>query len=102
MVCHLSGLCIYAGIPNPIGPLVVWLIKGKEHPFVDDQGKEALNFQISIMIYAFISAILIFLAIGLILLPLLALAHLILTIVGAVHARDGKAYRYPMTIRFIR
>ena len=69
MLCHLSA---FAGYVFPfggiVGPLVVWLIKKDEMPFVDDQGKEALNFQISVLIYAIVSFVLIFVLIGIILL----------------------------------
>lgn len=55
MLAHLSCLVCYLGVPSFLGPLVVWLIKKEEYPFVDDQGKEALNFHICVMIVAAIA-----------------------------------------------
>jgi uncharacterized Tic20 family protein len=104
MLCHLSALAGYVGIPfgNVIGPLVVWLVKKDQLPFVDDQGKEALNFQISVMIYGLVCVPLAFLLIGIPLLIALALFHLVATIVAAVKANTGVAFRYPLCIRFIK
>jgi uncharacterized Tic20 family protein len=87
---------------NVIGPLVIWLLKKEIDPFVDDQGKEALNFQISITIIGIVCALLIFVGIGLILLVLLGLFWLIFTIIATIKANSGVAYRYPFTIRLIK
>lgn len=103
MLCHLSALAGFI-IPfgNVIGPLVIWMIKKDEFPLVDDQGKESLNFQISMTIYYIISAILIIVLIGILLLIGLAVFSLIMIIIAMMKANDGVAYRYPMTIRFIK
>lgn len=103
MLCHLAGLACYIDVPfgNILGPLVVWLIKKEEFPFVDEQGKEALNFQISMTIYGIIAGILIIVLIGIPLLLGLLVAHIVLVIVAAIRANDGESYRYPVTIRFI-
>ena len=85
-----------------MGPLVVWLIKKSEHPFVDDQGKEALNFQISMTIYGIVAGLLIFVLIGIPLLIGLIVANLVLIIIAAVKASNGESFRYPCTIRFIK
>ena len=106
MACHLAALCMYIGIPfgNILGPLVVWMIKKNESPFIDDQGKESLNFQISMTLYTIVPILFCITIIGLLVgIPLfiaLGLVHLILTVVGAVRASSGEQYRYPMTIRF--
>ncbi|GHC13367.1 DUF4870 domain-containing protein [Cerasicoccus arenae] len=104
MLCHLSALAMFTSIPlaNILGPLIVWLIKKNEIPSVDQHGKEALNFQISMAIYMAIAAILIFVGIGVILLPVLAIADLILVIIASVKANNGEPYQYPITIRFIK
>jgi uncharacterized Tic20 family protein len=106
MFCHLAGLAgfvipvILSGI---IAPLIIWQIKKDEHPFLDENGKEALNFQISIGIYEFVSFLLIFVfCIGAILLPAVAIFDLVLMIIAAVKANNGESYRYPLTIRFIK
>jgi uncharacterized protein len=102
MAAHLSSLSGFV-IPlgNIIGPLVVWLIKREQYPYVDAQGKEAVNFNISILIYGIVSAILILLLVGILLIIAVLIAWLVLTIVAAVKAANGEGYRYPLTIRFI-
>jgi uncharacterized protein len=104
ILCHLSALVLFIGIPfgNIIGPLVVWLIKKNELPLVDQEGKESLNFQISMTIYASAAAILILLLIGFPLLIGLMITDLILTIIAAVKVSNGESYRYPLTIRLIK
>ena len=103
MLCHLSALagCI---IPfgNIIGPLIVYSMKKDEYAFVADQGKESLNFQISILIYLAISCLAVLLLVGILLLIIVGLAGLILTVVASVRANDGEYYRYPLTIQFIK
>ena len=103
MFCHLSALLGYV-IPfgNIIGPLIVYSMKKDEYPFVADQGKESLNFQISVLVYLFISLILVFIALGILFLILVPLIALILTVVASVRANDGEYYRYPLCIRFIK
>ena len=97
MLCHLTA--IFLGF---IGPLIFWLIKREEMPFVDDQGKEALNFQITVAIAMFVSGVLAFVLIGFILMPLVGLADLIFCIMGSVAANKGERYRYPVAIRLIK
>jgi uncharacterized Tic20 family protein len=104
MICHLSAL---AGLVVPvigciIGPLVIWQIKKEEFPFLDEQGKEAVNFQISILIYGIVAGLLCFVCVGFVLLPAVAVFDLIFLLIAAVKANDGHHYRYPLTIRFIK
>jgi uncharacterized Tic20 family protein len=84
-----------------IGPLIVWLIKKDESSFINIQGRELINFQLSILIYAVICIPLCFVLIGIPLLILVGLASLILTIIGLVKATEGKIYRFPLTIRML-
>lgn len=105
MLCHLSSfLTIFAGA-NVIAPLVIWMVKRDSSPLIADQGKEVLNFQITMMVlYAvavacFFTVILI--PITILLAVVLPLWHLVLTIVGAIKAYDGQYYRYPLTLRLI-
>jgi len=104
MLCHLLALCGLLGVPfgHIIGPLVIWLIKREESPFIDACGKEALNFQISMTLYIIVSALLAFVIIGFILLPAILLINLVLTIIASIKASEGTFYQYPLTIRFIR
>lgn len=100
---HLSALTLYLGVPfgNIIGPLVIWLIKKDTTPFVDDQGREALNFQISVLIYSLVAGILCLLLIGFVLLALLAVFQIACVIIAAIKANQGESFRYPLTIRFL-
>ena len=102
MFCHVST---FAGFVFPFGniiaPLIIWLIKKDEFPMVLDQGKEAVNFQITMTIYFFISLLLIIVVIGIPLLIGLGLFDLIVTVIAAIKSSEGEKYRYPMTIRFI-
>jgi uncharacterized protein len=103
MLCHLAALSGYFSVIGWIvGPLVVWLVKKDQYPFVDDQGKESLNFQISVMIYAIVCVILMLVLIGFLLLPLLGVFHVVMVIIASVKANDGETFRYPLTMRFIR
>jgi uncharacterized Tic20 family protein len=96
----IAGLVIPLG--NIIAPLVIWLIKKDESAYVDYHGKEALNFQLTMTLAMFVSAILIFVLIGIPLLIVVAIADLILSIMAAVRANEGEHYRYPFNIRFIQ
>ena len=104
MICHLAGL---AGLVVPvvgciIGPLIVWQIKKEEFSFVDEQGKEAVNFQISMLIYGIVAGLLCFVCVGVVLLPAVAIFDLIFLLIAAVKANNGEHYRYPLTIRFVK
>jgi len=105
MLCHLSAFAGYV-VPIPfaniVGPLVVWLIKKDQYPLVDDQGKESLNFQISMCIWSLLAALLILVVVGLFLLIGLIIFGIVVTIIAAVQANAGVCYRYPLTIRFLR
>lgn len=103
MGCHLAALAGFI-IPfgNIIGPLVLWLMKRDESEFVNDQGKESLNFQITVTILAIVSGILIIVVIGIVLLILVAIFSLVMIILAAVKASEGEKYRYPFNIRLIQ
>jgi len=103
LICHLSGLSGYL-IPfgNLIVPIIIWSMKKDEMPMVDAHGKEVINFQISFSIWIFISAIFVFLLIGIPLLIGLVVMQVILIIIGAIKADNGELYHYPLTIRFIK
>ena len=103
LFAHLSALVGYI-IPfgSIIGPLLIWQIKKNQMPFVDDQGKEALNFQITVAIVAIVCFILIFILIGILLLWALAIVNLIFIIIAALAANNGQAYRYPFALRLIK
>lgn len=110
MIVHLSALVGFL-IPfgNVLGPLVIWVIKKDELPEVDRHGKEALNYHISISIYLAvawaITLVLTLVFIGILLVPVVAIANIILMalfpVLAGVKANEGGWYDYPMTIRFI-
>ena len=102
MFCHLSALIGFIfPFGNIIAPLVIWILKKDQYPLVNEHGKEAINFQISMTIYFIASIILIFLLIGIPLLILLGLFELIAIVIAAVQANDGKLFKYPLSIRFL-
>ena len=86
MLCHLIAVAGFI-IPfaNLFGPLVIWLIKKDEFPLVNDQGKESVNFQITITIYVFISIILIFVVIGILLIIAVVIFNLIVIIIATIN-----------------
>lgn len=103
MLIHLSGLAGYF-IPfgNLIAPFILWMIKKDQSPYIDDQGKEAINFQISITLYAVISIILILLLIGIAMIAMVGLFGLVFIIIAAIKANEGVYYRYPLTLRLVK
>ncbi len=104
MLCHLSALVMYLGIPfgNVLGPLIFWLVKKDDHPFIDDQGKESLNFQITMTLAMIASGILCAILIGLPMLFVILIANFVMPLIGAVQASKGETYRYPFVIRLLR
>jgi uncharacterized protein len=102
MLCHLS---IFSGLliplANIIAPLIIWLIKRDEMPFVNHNGKEALNFQITYLIAFIVSSALTTVLIGFLMLAVLVPAWVILTIIATVKASKGEYYRYPLILRLI-
>ncbi len=107
VVAHLSALVALAGVPSFIGPLVVWVLQRDRDPFVAEQAREALNFNLSLLVYAGAAVAVSILTIGLGLLVVIpaaivaALAWLVLTVLAAVRAAEGKTYRYPLTLRLV-
>jgi len=99
MLAHLLGLLF--GI---LGALIYWLVnKDKnETPFVQEQAQEVLNFQINVFAAMIISCILMVIIIGFLLVPVIALAALVLSIIGAIKANNGESFRYPFIIRLIK
>jgi uncharacterized Tic20 family protein len=104
MACHLAA---FAGFIIPVGggllgPLVVYLIKHHEFPFVDDQGKESLNFQITMVIAYAISGLLVLAGIGVVLLAAASIYEIVMIVIASVQASNGVWYRYPVCLRLIR
>lgn len=97
MLCHL--LAIFTCF---IGPLVIWLIKKDDHPYIDEQGKEALNFQITVVLASIVSGILSVVCIGVFMLAAVSIANLVFCIIATVKTNNGEHYRYPVSLRLIK
>ena len=103
MLCHLgalSGFLLPFG--HVLGPLVIWAVKRDESAFIDEQGKEALNFQLTMTIGFFISLALVFILIGFALIGVLCVYDFVMIVVAAIKTNEGTQYRYPFAIRFIK
>ena len=102
MFAHIGTFSsIFVPLGNIIAPIVIWQMKKNESPFVVEQAKESLNFQISLMIYSLVSILLCFIIIGFFLIFALVIFGMIIVIVAGVKANEGENYRYPMTLRLI-
>jgi uncharacterized Tic20 family protein len=103
MIIQLSA---FSGYLIPLGslivPLILWQIWRKKDNYIDEMGKEAINFEISMLIYYFISLILCFVIIGFLLLFAVAIFHFAYIIIAAIHTSRGNHFRYPLTIRLIK
>lgn len=107
---HLGMLSSLLGAPVVLS-LVLWLMKREKSPYIDDHGKEAVNFQISMVLYSMGSVALAWVVgmmtcgIGVFLAPVAWVAILIVSVVGVINgyqaAREGRVYRYPVTIRLV-
>jgi uncharacterized Tic20 family protein len=115
MAAHLCGLLWLLGGPGLIflpfgslvlftilGPLIIWRTKGQTMPFVAEQAKESLNFQITVFLLGLVFVVLAFVLIGFVLLWLLGVANLILVIIAAIQVSSGKPYRYPFCLRLVK
>lgn len=96
VVTHITGI-FFSIFPG----LIVWLLKKDESPYISEQAREALNFQITLLIAYFISCVLMFILIGFVLLFLVWLANIVFSIMAAVAASKGENYRYPFSLRLI-
>jgi len=97
LTLHLSNFLAF-----PVIPLILWSIKKDENLEIDRQGKDVINFQISMMIYLFVSALLVFFIVGIVLLLLLGLYITIITIINSTRVVMEQDYKYPLTIKFIK
>ena len=95
-VTHLGGT-VFSFIPA----LLVWILKKDDSAYIGAQAKEALNFQITILIATFVAGILIWLLVGFILLPLIWLLNIVFCIIAAISTSKGETYRYPFCLRLI-
>ena len=103
VLCHASALLglFFHFLGHLLGPLIVWLIKRDLSPAVDANGKESLNFQISMLIYDIVAGILCIVLIGFPILVALWILNTVFVIIASVKTSNGEVYRYPFTIRFL-
>ena len=104
MGCHLIALVglLGNGLGFLVGPLIVWLVKREDHPFIDEQGKESVNFQITMMGAIILCVPLLFVFIGVVVMPLIGIFDVVMTIIAGIKAANGEHWRYPLTIRFLK
>ena len=95
-VTHLGGT-VFSFIPG----LLVWILKKDDSPYIAGQAKEALNFQITVMLAMFAASILVWLLIGIVLIPIVWLLNIVFCIIAAISTSKGEAYRYPLCLRLI-
>ena len=98
---HWSALVAAFVALSFLGPLIVMLTKGNESPYVRKQAVESLNFQLSILIYGVVSAVLVLVVIGILMLLAVGILWLVCTVLASVKSSQGEEYRYPLTIRMV-
>jgi uncharacterized protein len=103
MLCHVSAMLMYVtAVGGIVAPFVIWLLKREAMPFVADQGKETINFQITILLALAASVVLMLVLVGFVLFWALLAFHFVITIVAAVKVTEGVAYRYPFCWRLLK
>ena len=101
-ICHLLVFCgSFFPLGNFLGPLVLWLLKKDESPFLDYHGKECLNFQISVTIYGLCCLPLVFVVIGIPLILAVFVFGVVMAVIACIKAHAGEYYEFPLTIRFL-
>lgn len=100
---HLAGLFVLILPPlgGILGPMILWILKKDDMPFVREQGREAINFQITMLLAVLVSGALILVLIGMVLLPVVIVIDFVLILAATLSASEGRAYRYPLTLRLI-
>jgi uncharacterized Tic20 family protein len=104
MLAHLAafGLFIVPFGGNLLGPLLVWLLKREQSNFIADQGRESLNFNISVFLAGIVCGLLVYVLIGILLGAVLFIFWLVMTIVAGIRASEGIRYRYPFSLRLVK
>jgi uncharacterized protein len=95
-ITHLGGT-VFSFIPG----LIVWILKKDDSAYLNDQAKEALNFQITVALAMFVASVLVWLLIGFILIPLVWILNIVFCIIAAIATSKGELYRYPFSLRLI-
>lgn len=95
-ITHLGGT-VFSFIPA----LIVWILKKEDSAYIGDQAKEALNFQITMLIAQFIAGVLVVILVGFLLMGIIWLFNIVFCIIAAISTSKGETYRYPLTLRLI-
>lgn len=98
MFAHMSFLLTFVIGVSCIAPLIIWMIKKDSSAFIEDQAKEALNFQLSSLIAILVCSVT---CVGAVLLPVIVVGGVVYGIIGGMAANRGEIYRYPYTFRMI-
>jgi uncharacterized protein len=99
---NMAMLCHALGVFGFVGPLIIWLSEREKHRFVDEHGLAAMNYQISMMIYFAAAYVSLAIFIGILLVPALSIAHIVLIIMGALKAHRGESWQYPFAMKFLK
>ena len=102
MILHLSSLTSYATGIGLFAPILIWQLKKDEFPELDAHGKMASNWALSLFIYDTVATVLLFVLIGIVILPVLAIVSIIFPIIAGIKANNGELWHYPMTIQFLK
>lgn len=106
MACHIGGLASFANVCCLFGlgvvvPLAIWMTQRERDPFIDQHGKEAINFQFNVLFWSLVFYALSFCLIGVPLLLALHCAEVVLVVLASIEAAEGRTFRYPLTVRII-
>lgn len=102
VLVHVSALAgLFVPFGNILGPLIVWLVKKDESRFVDENGKRALNFQVTWTVIMFVALLSILVGVGLLVAPVVALAWIVLVVIATVRASEKQVYDYPLTVDLV-
>ncbi|MHC4427701.1 MAG: DUF4870 domain-containing protein [Planctomycetota bacterium] len=96
VLAHLLGI-----LTSFLGALVVWLIKKETSPYLDQQGREALNFQVTILLAHAVGGLTVPIGIGCFILPVVMILNIFFCVLAAVAASRGENYRYPIALRLV-
>ena len=95
-ITHIGGT-VFSFVPS----LIVWILKKDENPYIEDQAKEALNFQITMVLAYMLAGVLSWVLIGLIFFPVIWVLNIVFCIIAAISTSKGETYRYPLCLRLI-
>lgn len=99
LLCHLIALVPYLGI---IGPLLIWLLRKDVYAEVNRQGRDSINFQLSIWIYSLAAGLLVFMGIGALIITLIGILNLIVVVVASIKSYNGERFEYPLSLKILQ